>query len=104
VRRDLGTDARVWDAKFAQVGATTHVRVVPAGPAWTVTAATHPDLSLYQSDGVHARPEGTYLAACTFFAVLFSESPVGLPVLVDVDKAAARDLQEIAWQEVSVRR
>jgi hypothetical protein len=45
---------------------------------------------------------GSYLAACVFLAVLFQESPVGIPSEVaglgDKDMAL---LQKIAWQTCS---
>jgi hypothetical protein len=66
------------------------VTVVPVGEVWRSLhdalveqglAPTHGDTifsRLYLSDGSHPSHLGTYLAACTFYASLMGESPVGL--------------------------
>ena len=96
-------------------------RVAPAGPAWALARARLPALELYDDDGSHPSPAGTYLAACALYATLFETSPVGLPetvlgvpvdlstarerageraTLVALDSAQARTLQECAWKAV----
>ena len=66
------------------------VEVVPVGEVWRSlhdalvadgVAPTHGDTifsRLYLTDGSHPSHLGTYLAACTFYASLMGESPVGL--------------------------
>ena len=44
----------------------------------------------------HPSEEGTYLAACSAYALLFQESPVGNSFVSDLDQAVAGELQEIA--------
>jgi hypothetical protein len=58
--------------------------IVPVGPAWQAALARNPKLPLYVEDGIHPSPEGSYLAACVFYAVLAQRSPVGLPNLIAV--------------------
>ncbi len=61
--------------------------IVPVGAAWEMARTLRPDLQLFDPDGSHPSPIGTYLAACTFFRALTGESPQGLPErLVTEDK------------------
>ncbi len=48
---------------------------VPVGDAWMLTLAKHPEIELYQGDGSHPVPAGTYLAACVFSVTLFGVNP-----------------------------
>ena len=77
--------------------------VVPAGDAWEKTLAEHPSINLFDSDGSHPSPEGTYLVGCVFYSVLMDKSPVGLSgAPVSVSAADAEVLQEMAAQTVGV--
>jgi hypothetical protein len=51
----------------------------PAGAAWRAAAKKDPKLALYSPDGLHPTFAGTYLAALTFYGLLYAQSPVGLP-------------------------
>jgi hypothetical protein len=81
----------------------------PVGPAWASVRQKRPDLELYQVDGRHPSPAGTYMAACVFYHLLYGKSPVGLPgrldgdngrnaikTLVDLSKMDATLLQQTA--------
>ncbi len=72
------------------------VAVVPVGQAWELALKQYPDLTLWQTDGSHPSQEGTYLAACVFYAVIFKESPVNLSYRAGLSKSIAIDLQTIA--------
>jgi hypothetical protein len=49
--------------------------VAPAGPAWMwATNAGLPTTALYDRDGIHPTPMGTYLAACTLFSAIYGAS------------------------------
>lgn len=49
----------------------------PVGEAWR-KALAESDIVLHSGDDSHPTLEGSYLAACTFHALLWDESPVGL--------------------------
>lgn len=51
--------------------------LAPVGEAWAKVRAEHPQIPLYESDGVHPSPQGTYLAACVFYAVLMRKRLTG---------------------------
>ena len=65
----------------------------------------------YSPDGLHLNNTGWYLAACTFYACLFRESPVGLPVakayepssisMAPITPELAKIIQETVWETVT---
>jgi hypothetical protein len=81
--------------------------VATTGPAFMEARLTRPDLHITVSDqDAHPGVHGAYLNACSLFAILTGESPVGLPATLKIpgrDKhlTIARDdaqyLQELAW-------
>jgi len=58
-----------------EIGAT----LVPVGLAWQRARTLRPGFPLYDADGSHPSPLGTYLTACMFYGALTGDSPVGLP-------------------------
>ncbi|HEY4838329.1 MAG TPA: SGNH/GDSL hydrolase family protein [Candidatus Acidoferrales bacterium] len=93
------------------------VILCPVSAAWTSTVKTAPEINLYFGDGHHPSHEGSYLVACTVYAVLANHSPVGavakvegaqveeengivhsdkIKVLVNISPRIANKLQEIA--------
>ena len=70
--------------------------VSPVGVAWKYVRDNHPNIGLYTGDGSHPKPTGSYLAACTFYASIFHESPVGSTFLGGLDAPTAEILQYAA--------
>jgi hypothetical protein len=76
----------------------------PVANAWIEAWNRDPSLALY-SDGIHASPTGTYLAALVIYSSVFGKTPVGLPVTfrlrngqtVAFPEVLTRLLQESAW-------
>ena len=50
--------------------------VVPVGQTFAEVRSLHPEIELYNPDGSHPSPAGTYLAACLFLAGLTGHSPL----------------------------
>lgn len=75
-------------------------RTAPVGFAWAKTRIQNPEINLWQNDGSHPSMEGTYLAACVFYAVIFDQSPVGLSYRGSLAKETAQTLQNIAAETV----
>jgi len=86
---------------YRQAAAKTDAEVAPVGLAWQSARIALPEVQLHRTDKSHPTLAGSYLAACVFFATLFEESPVGLPAPKGLSNAAAKQLQQIAWQTVS---
>ena len=60
----------------------------------------NPQLDLWQDDGSHPTEQGTYLAACVFYAVLFRQSPQGLTYGDGLAADTVRVLQTLAADTV----
>ena len=74
--------------------------VAPVGSAWLAAVKQHPELALWQEDGSHPSDQGTYLAACVFYAVIFQESPEGLTYRAGLSRETVQTLQPIASKTV----
>jgi hypothetical protein len=74
--------------------------VAPVGSAWLTAIKGRPELSLWQEDGSHPTEQGTYLATCVFYAVIFNESPDGLTYHAGISKESAKIIQTIASDTV----
>lgn len=85
---------------YTELGQELGVLVAPVGLAFQNALQQHPEIKLYASDRVHPGPAGTYLAASTFYAVLYGKTPVGNPYNMWIEPKQAKQLQEIAWQTV----
>lgn len=81
---------------YSGIAQELHVTVAPVGSAWMAAVRAHPELTLWQNDGSHPTEQGTYLAACVFYATIFEESPTGLNYRAGLSKNVATTLQTIA--------
>ena len=67
----------VLESAYSDASVSLTAKLSPVGKAWEYSIAQNPLIDLYEADMSHPTPEGTYLAACIFYIVLFQESPVG---------------------------
>jgi len=88
------------DQAYTDIGRELDAQVVPVGLAFATVTAERPDIPLRIDDGRHPSLAGTYLAACTFFAALYDQSPEGLPYDAGLGNDTALYLQQVAWQTV----
>ena len=59
---------------------------------------------LHDKDGSHPSAAGSSLAACTLYATLFDDSPVGVDGdAAGVSAAERRLLQQAAWEAIRER-
>ena len=99
------TNQLILDKAFLQVAQEIHARAVPVSRAWQRVLQSEPGIELYDTDGEHASPSGSYLAACVFYAIIQGTSPVDLPcrisvngeVLADISEDYANSIQKAAW-------
>jgi hypothetical protein len=101
-RRHAPESQRELDAAVDEIAGELDTVVVPVGPAWEQVLA-HPSApELYDTDGSHPSPAGSYLAACVFYAVLSGRSPEGLsaPRQLRLEGDELRVLQAAAWKAV----
>lgn len=84
------------DMGYLGIAQELDVPIAPVGDAWFNAVTQYPQLQLWQEDGSHPTAQGTYLAACVFYAVIFNESPQGLSYVGNIPAETAHQLQEIA--------
>jgi len=89
-------NTRLYNAYMRIADSSDRAMVSPVGRAWSYVRENHPAINLYAGDGSHPSLEGTYLAACTFYASLFRESPVGSGYYGGLSAATAGILQNTA--------
>jgi len=81
---------------YLQIAQELGASVAPVGNSWLMAIKEHPDLELWQGDGSHPTEQGTYLAACVFYATIFRQSPEGLSYNGHLPKKTASMLQTTA--------
>ncbi|PWQ98591.1 glycoside hydrolase family 9 protein [Leucothrix pacifica] len=86
---------------YIELARELEVTLVPVGSAFDRALAARPTLNLHAPDGIHPSREGTYLAACVFYKMLYKQSPVGLFYKMGLEPETAEFLQRIAEQTVS---
>ncbi|MBT3418260.1 MAG: PKD domain-containing protein [Flavobacteriales bacterium] len=73
----------------------------PVGMAWKESISQDSTLNLYSPDNSHPSVYGTYLSACTFYASIFKNSPLGTTYIPNgIDTVTASFLQDIASNTV----
>ena len=78
---------------YRQLAAQTHSMVVPVGEIWQRVRTNHPEIELYEGDGIHPSSAGAYLAASTFYASIYHQPVDGAPN-VGIDSKIAGILQQ----------
>ena len=81
---------------YLRITDSAQASVAPVGVAWKYVSDTYPTINLYAADGSHPSLEGTYLAACTFYASVFRKSPVGATYTAGLDLITINALQNAA--------
>ena len=85
---------------YYEAGTKSDSLVIPVGLAYEMAYKENPKIKLHHPDGTHPGPLGTYLGACTVFAIITNSSPEGLSYnyqnrISDEDRLF---LQKIAWK------
>lgn len=84
------------DTGYQQIAKELNVPIAPAGYAWFMAKRQNPQWNLWQDDGSHPNEQGTYLAACVFYAAVFRQSPEGLTYTAHLPQETAHAMQTIA--------
>jgi hypothetical protein len=121
VREWAPEDQPILNNAYMDAAERTHSVLAPVGIAWEHLRRSGSDVELYDEDGSHPSPAGSYLAGCTFYSTVFGESPIGLPceirgapfnsdsevvesekteLLVGLSEQQAKELQISAWAAV----
>ncbi|MGL5437826.1 MAG: DUF4886 domain-containing protein [Lachnospiraceae bacterium] len=81
---------------YRQIAEELDAVLIPGGEVLMEVLEQNPDLELWGDDGQHMSEAGAYMAACTAYAVLFQETPVGNSFLGGLDEDVAASLQQAA--------
>ncbi len=87
-------------AGIEAIGKELDVDIAPVGKAWEQVIKSDKDFPLWDKDGSHPAPAGSYLAACVFYAQFFDQSPEGLAFHYELSKKDAAYLQNVAANTV----
>ncbi len=88
------------DIGYLGIARELSVPIAPVGYAWLLANGQNAQLNLWQADGSHPTEQGTYLAACVFYAVIYRQSPVGLTYKAGLTNETATFLQKISGSTV----
>ena len=86
--------------QYTLAGNANDALVVPAGLAFARVISKRANIELYEPDRRHPSLAGTYLAACTVYATLYLQSPVGLRYTAGLPAETVALLQRSAWETV----
>ncbi|MDA0682370.1 MAG: PKD domain-containing protein [Bacteroidetes bacterium] len=96
----LGMQQRLRES-YLEMTSNHNATCAPVGMAWKESINQNPILELYTTDQSHPSLEGSYLAACTFYASLFKKPSIGTTYIPNgIDTATAVFLQHIATNTV----
>lgn len=102
-KQQKATNIQATESLYVEVGNEIGALVIPVGLAFEEAYRRDPDLKLHHPDGTHPSLLGTYLAACTTYAVLYAQTPVGNVYRAEgaIDDALATRLQQVAQDVVT---
>lgn len=86
---------------YTEMAQDNEALLAPVGLAWKNIRAAHPQINLYTSDGSHPSIQGSYLAACVFYAVLFNDSPINEYIPNNLSEEEAEILQTFASEALN---
>jgi len=92
-----GVTAANLSGVIMDVGQQLDVKVAPVGVAFFRAMQDRPNLKLYSFDG-HPTLQGTYLAACVFYGIIFEKSPSGNPY-----SAGLPDEEKVFFQKIAAQ-
>ncbi|MCR4723747.1 MAG: hypothetical protein K5629_08265 [Eubacteriales bacterium] len=76
---------------YADLAKEANVPLTADGFVFEDAFKNHKDIDLYFLDGEHCSPYGTYVRALSAYALIFGESPVGVPAVSRVSYTMSED-------------
>lgn len=80
-------------SSYLLMGTQNNAPTSPVGAVWREFRDNFPNTNLYAGDGSHPNLNGSYLAACTFYASIYHKSPVGAWKPLNMDSTLAFTIQ-----------
>jgi hypothetical protein len=94
--RDFASMQAALEAGYLKIGNELNLAIAPVGFAWEIGLRSASQLDLWVEDGSHPTREGTYLAACVLYGVIFGQSPEGIGYTAGIDEDRGYWFQTIA--------
>ena len=85
---------------YAALGKKLGAQVAPVGLAFARALRERRSLALHEPDKKHPTIAGSYLAACTFYATFYHQTPEGNAYIAGLEADTAKFLQATAWTTV----
>jgi len=89
---------------YLDIAQDQKIPVAPVGEAFRTALGHDASAALWGPDGSHPSVQGTYLAACVFYAVLYQVSPEGLDYTAGLNSDQAKAMQQAAAETVLTDR
>ena len=80
--------------------ATGGYPIAPVGMVWKTMREKYPETNLYAPDNAHPSPNGSFVAACTFYAAIYKESPIEGKAPKKVTDEVAKQIEQTAAKYV----
>lgn len=85
---------------YLEMANNEHAICAPVGSAWWNSISIDSTINLYTGDNSHPNINGSYLAACVFYATMWRKSPVGLSFTSTLSPSLAAHFQQVAHNTV----
>lgn len=85
---------------YMDIAQELKIPVAPVGEAWKTALSHDSSVPLWGPDGSHPSVQGTYLAACVFYAAIYGQNPEGLDYTAGLPKETAFAMQVAATETV----
>jgi len=82
--------------RYILMADSNNAAVCPAGATIRYIRNMYPGINPYDPDGYHPSMEGTYAAACSFYAAIFGKNPYGAPYTSSLNLSDAANIQTAA--------
>ena len=99
--RDFASMQAELEAGFLKIGNELNITIAPVGLAWWNGLQSASQLDLWAEDGSHPNREGTYLAACVLYGVIFGQSPEGIGYTAGIEDDRGLWFQTIAAETIA---
>src|SRR5436190_3247329 len=95
----LGMDTSIRNA-YLSLTASLNGEVSPVSVVWNYIRQNYPNIELYQPDESHPSTEGSYAAACCFYASIFKKDPTLITFDFGLNASEAAIIRDAAKTQV----
>ncbi len=89
------------DYNYRTIAIQTKSGIAPVGQAWRNMRRMYPNIELYGSDGSHPSEAGSYLAAYTFYKVIFGNNITNANAIKNNDDSIKKTIQSVVDQTMA---